>query len=158
MNTKILNELLSIFETTAQLDTLYKQSFGDILLDYTYVEMHCIDCIGKIENPNVTKIAHEMKLTKAAISKNIKKLLSKNAVEIYKNPLNKKEIYYKLTPLGQEVFTKHLKMHETWYDKDNEFFNQFNKKDLEILFNILSEYNKTLKGRLDNIKKHIKKG
>ncbi len=158
MNTQILNELFSIFELTSQLDVLYRQSFGDILLDYTYVEMHCINCIGKIENPNVTKIASEMKLTKAAISKNIKKLLSKNAIEIYKNPLNKKEIYYKLTPLGKEVFDKHLKMHETWYNKDNEFFKQFNKKDLEIIFNILSKYNRTLKGRLDSIKDCIKKG
>lgn len=158
MNDKILNELLSIFEITAQLDVLYRHSFGDILLDYTYVEMHCIDCIGKIENPNVTKIARKMKLTKAAISKNIKKLISKNTIMIYKNPANKKEIYYKLTPLGQEVFDKHLKMHETWYIKDNEFFKQFNKKDLEIIFNVLSEYNKTLQGRLEHIKNCIKKG
>ncbi len=151
MNEKILNELLSIFEITAQLEVLYKQFFGDILLNYTYAEMHCIDCIGKIENPNVTKIAQEIKLTKAAISKNIKKLLAKNAIEIYKNPTNKKEIYYKLTPIGQEVFSMHLKMHETWCNKDNEFFKQFKKEDLEILLNILSEYNKNLQGRLDNI-------
>jgi len=158
MNTKIPNKLISVFETMTQLDALYKQSFGDILLDYTIAEMHCIDCIGKIENPNVTKIAREMKLTKAAISKNIKKLLSKNAIETYKNPENKKEIYYKLTPIGKDVFDKHLKMHEIWCNKDNEFFEQFNKKDLEIIFNILSEYNKTLQGRLDSIKNCIKKG
>ncbi len=158
MNTKIPNKLLSVFETMTRLDVLYKQSFGDVLLDYTFTEMHCIDCIGKIENPNVTKIAREMKLTKAAISKNIKKLLAKNAIEIYKNSANKKEIYYRLTPLGQEVFDKHLKMHETWCNKDNEFFKQFSKKDLEIIFNILSEYNKTLQRRLDNMKNCIKKG
>ncbi|MCM1010253.1 MAG: MarR family transcriptional regulator [Fusobacterium sp.] len=158
MNQQILNELLSIFDITAQLDVLYKHSFGDILLDYTYAEMHCIDCIGKIENPNVTKIALTMKLSKAAISKNIKKLLARNSIETYKNPDNKKEIYYKLTPIGLDVFDKHLKMHETWYNKDNEFFKQFNKKDLEIIFNILSKYNKTLQGRLDNIKDCMKKG
>lgn len=155
MNNKILNKLISVFETMTQLDALYKQSFGDVLLDYTFTEMHCIDCIGKIENPNVTKIAREMKLTKAAISKNIKKLLSKNAIEIYKNSVNKKEIYYKLTPAGKEIYDKHLKMHEVWHNKDNEFFKQYSKEDLEILFDILSEYNKTLRERLDSIKERI---
>lgn len=153
MYTKILDELLSVFETITQLDSLYKQSFGDILLDYTYTEMHCIDCIGKLDNPNVTKIALNMKLTKAAISKNIKKLINKGAVEVYKIPANKKEIYYKLTPVGQDVFDKHLKMHKMWCSKDNDFFKEFDKNELETMFKILSKYNNALQVRLKDIKK-----
>jgi len=156
MHTDILNTLLSLFETTNKLDGAYKETFGDILAEYTYTEMHCIDCIGKIKNPNVTKIAQSLNLTKAAISKSIKKLLTKKSIKTYKNPDNKKEIYYKLTEIGKEVFEKHSVMHELWCTKDEEFFKKFNKRDLEITLKVLIEYNKTLKSRLKNIKEDLK--
>ncbi len=156
MQNDILNTLFNLYDITNQLDILYKDEFGDILADYAYTEMHCIDSIGKINNPNVTKIAQSMNLTKAAISKILKKLITKKAVYIYKNPYNKKETYYKLTKIGQEVFDKHLKMHETWCEKDKSFFSQFNKKDLEITYDILNKYTKTLQSRLNDIKENLK--
>lgn len=156
MHTKIFNTLLTLFETTQQLDVLYKKAFGDVLGNYSYTEMHCIDCIGKTHNPNVTKIAQNMNLTKAAISKIIKKLLLKKSIEIYKSSNNKKEIYYKLTQTGQEVFEKHLVMHEIWCNKDEKFFKQFSKKELEITLDILLKYSKSLQNRLDNIKENLK--
>ena len=95
MQDNIINTLFNLFDVSNQLDFLYKEEFGDILTDYTYTEMHTIDAIGKIENPNVTKIALNLNLSKAAISKIIKKLIKKKSIEIYKSPDNKKETYYK---------------------------------------------------------------
>ena len=156
MQDNILNTLFNLYDITNQLDVLYKEEFGDILTKYTYTEMHCIDCIGKTENPNVTKIAKYLNLTKAGISKIIKKLIDKKSIEVYKNPDNKKETYYKLTKIGKEVFNKHLKMHENWCEKDKEFFNQFSKKKLEITFEVLNKYTKSLQTRLENIKENLK--
>lgn len=155
MQENIVNTLLSLFEVTGNLDLLYKEEFGDILINYTYTEMHCIDCIGRIENPNVTKIAQYLKLTKAAISKIIKKLTDKKAIETYKSPDNKKETYYKLTKTGKEVFDKHLKMHETWCEKDKEFFSRFNSKELKIFLEILTKYTNLLEMRLKEIKENL---
>ena len=112
MHNSIINTLFNLYDTVHRLDILYKEEFGDILKDYSYTEMHTIDSIGKIENPNVTKIAQNMDLTKAAISKIIKKLILKKSIETYQNPDNKKEIYYKLTPLGQKIYENHLVMHK----------------------------------------------
>lgn len=156
MHNKILNTLFNLFDITNQLDVLYKEEFGDILNDYTYTEMHTIDCIGKIEKPNVTKIAQYLNLTKAAISKIIKKLIDKKSIEIYKSPDNKKETYYRLTKIGQDVFSKHLAMHETWCEKDKIFFNQFGKKDLDTTLEVLDKYTKSLQNRLENIKENLK--
>lgn len=155
MQKDIVNTLLSLFEVSGNLDILYKEEFGDILNKYTYTEMHCIDCIGRIENPNVTKIAQYMKLTKAAISKIIKKLTEKKAILIYKSPDNKKETYYKLTKTGKEVFDKHLKMHETWCEKDKAFFSRFNTKELKIFLEILTKYTNLLETRLKEIKENL---
>ena len=156
MQTNIPNTLFTLFDITNQLDVLYKEEFGDILINYSFTEMHCIDCIGKIENPNVTKIAMYLNLTKAAISKAIKNLTDKKAVITYKNPDNKKETYYKLTQTGKEVFDKHLKMHENWCEKDKIFFKRFDKKELEITYAVLNKYAEALQERLDGIKENLK--
>ncbi len=156
MQDKILNTLFNLYDLTSQLDILYKEEFGDILTHYTYTEMHTIDAIGKIENPNVTKISKYLNLTKAGISKTIKKLAEKKTIEIYKIPDNKKETYYKLTKVGQEVFDKHLKMHKNWCEKDKTFFKQFNKKELETTYEVLNKYTKALQTRLENIKESLK--
>ncbi len=152
----VTDTLLTLFDTSNRLDILYKKAFGDILINYTFTEMHCIDFIGKTENPNVTKIAQSMKLTKAAISKIIKKLLAKNAVKTYKNSDNKKETYYKLTKIGQEVFEKHQNMHKMWYEKDEAFFNLFNKEDLDKTLEILEKYTQFLDERIKTIKEDLK--
>lgn len=156
MHDKILNTLFNLFDITNQLEILYKEEFGDILTNYTYTEMHTIDSIGKLENPNVTKIALNLNLTKAAISKIIKKLAEKKAIEIYKNPDNKKETYYKLTKIGKEVFDKHLKMHESWCEKDKALFKHFNKKELETTYEVLNKYTQSLQTRLEEIKESLK--
>ena len=156
MHDKILNTLFNLFDITNQLEILYKEEFGDILTNYTYTEMHTIDSIGKLENPNVTKIALNLNLTKAAISKIIKKLAQKQAIEIYKNPDNKKETYYKLTKIGKEVFDKHLKMHESWCEKDKALFKHFNTKELETTYEVLNRYTQSLQTRLEEIKESLK--
>lgn len=156
MQDNILNKLFILFETSNQLDLLYKDEFGDILKKYTYTEMHCIDCIGKVHNPNVTKIAHHLNLTKAGVSKIIKKLADKKAVEDYKSPDNRKETYYKLTEIGREVYDKHLNMHKNWYEKDKSFFKQFGKNELEVTFDVLDKYAVLLQKRLEDIKENLR--
>lgn len=156
MHKNILDTLLTLYDTTNQLNILYKEEFGDVLAGYSYTEMHCVDSIGNIENPNVTKIARRMNLTKAAISKIIKRLIDKNAIEIYKNPDNKKETYYKLTKIGREVFDKHLIMHNIWYLKDGQFFKEYSQKDLKTTYDILHKYTNLLQKRLENIKENLK--
>ena len=44
-------------------------------------ETHCIDYIGRLELPNVTKVAEHMGMTRGAISKMTKKLLAKGLIE-----------------------------------------------------------------------------
>ena len=156
MTDDILNTLIALFDISSQLDILYKKEFGNALIDYTYTEMHCIDRIGKMPNPNVTKIASDLNLTKAAISKIIKKLIDKKAISSYKVSDNKKETYFKLTKKGRQVFDKHLVMHQKRYEKDAAFFEKFNDTDLKTAYKVVHEYTRMLQNRLDNIKENLK--
>ena len=86
----------SFLSFVADMDIEIKNQDGT-LKNFTVNEMHCIDCIGKIVDPNVTKLAKALNMTRGGISRLIKKLLNKGAVKIYTNQNNNKEIYYHLT-------------------------------------------------------------
>lgn len=104
---KILDIMIKIQEHSDVFD--HKQD--GLLHEISLAEVHCIDCIGTIDHPNVTKISEKMGLTRAGISKVSKKLLAKDLIESYQDPENKKEIYFRLTESGQCIYDKHKKIH-----------------------------------------------
>lgn len=88
-------------------DMLLKIHSGEILMGYGNSELNCLDCIGRLKHPNASVIAEKMGMTRSAISKILRKLLGKSAVVSYQLPGNQKEIYYKLTAYGREVYKQH---------------------------------------------------
>ena len=122
--------LSSLIVALKEADDLYKKQADPVLSDYTVTEMHCIENIGKTKDPNVTKLAAAMNITRGGISKMIKKILHKGAIETYSDGDNKKEIYYRLTASGQHVFDAHEEIHKKWRKHDEEFFNQFSDKEI----------------------------
>ena len=85
-----------------------------------------------------------MNLTKGGVSKTIKKLIQKGVVESYSLDSNKKEIYYKLTSLGESIFDAHEKLHKNWSSKDSEFFKSFTEDELKITAKVLAKYDEYL--------------
>ena len=97
MHKKTFDILIKFLEYEKIIEKMHKDRLGSILDDYTYSEMHCIDNIGQLEYPNVTKISKQMEMTKGGISKIISKLQKKGLIETYNNGENKKEKYFTLT-------------------------------------------------------------
>ena len=85
----LLKELALMLERQ---DMLSKLTEGKCLDEYGYSETHCIDYIGRLELPNVTKIAEHMGMTRGAISKKTKKQLAKALIQKYTKESNKKEV------------------------------------------------------------------
>ena len=67
---RLLQEIALMLEHQ---DMLSKLTESQCLDEYGYSETHCIDNIGRLELPNVTKIAEQMQMTRGAISKMTKK-------------------------------------------------------------------------------------
>lgn len=142
----LMKSLLYIIE---DIDTQMQNSQGT-LKNFTINEMHCIDYIKKAKNPNVTKLSKALNITRGGISRLIKKLINKGAVQIYTNETNRKEIYYKLTSIGKKVFDIHKKMHYAYHKKDIQFFKQFSKKDIETGLNFIKKYIEHAKQQIKN--------
>jgi DNA-binding MarR family transcriptional regulator len=148
LNTQLLNQFKEYLEKQ---DALNKLTESQKLNDFGYSEIHTITAIGDLENPNVTGIAKELKMTRGAISKTTKKLISKGLIEPYEIPENKQKVFFKLTETGKELYREHDKRHKEWEERDLQFLNQFSTEQLENISLFMTSYNTYLASRIKNI-------
>lgn len=130
-------------------DMLSKLTESQCLDEYGYSETHCIDFIGRLELPNVTKVADHMGMTRGAISKMTKKLLAKGLIEKYTLETNRKEIYFRLTDQGRLLFEEHDKRHKRWEKRDMEFLARYSKEDVETVRRFMQEFNEYLENQIE---------
>jgi DNA-binding MarR family transcriptional regulator len=126
-----------------------KHKDDEILESLSLAEVHCIDCIGTIAQPNVTKIASDMRLTRGAISKVSRKLSGKALIESYQDPSNRKEVYFRLTKSGQAVFRKHQKIHKDVQKAWRSLFERYSDVEQEAIRKFLSDVSGLLSGAGD---------
>lgn len=130
-------------------DMLSKLTENQCLDEYGYSETHCIDYIGRLELPNVTKVADHMGMTRGAISKMTKKLLAKGLIEKYTLETNKKEIYFRLTEQGKLLFEEHDKRHKRWEKRDMEFLSRYSKDEVQTVYKFMQEFNDYLECQIE---------
>lgn len=145
----LLSQFAELYEKQ---DILTKLTSREFLHGYGYSEIHCIDLIGKLEQPNVTKLASKLIMTTSAISKILKKLLVNGDIIRYQCDENKKEIYYKLTEKGKALFDEHFKRHSAWEERDEKFFEGVDSDDLQAVSRFLNEFNKYLETQISEQK------
>ena len=131
-------------------ELLTKLTENVCLEEYSYSETHCIDYIGKNELPNVTKIAEHMQMTRGAISKMTKKLLAKGLIDKYTLSSNKKEVYFRLTESGTELYKEHEKRHRLWEQRDSKFLERYSLEEIEIITKFMQEFNIYLEDKIED--------
>lgn len=107
-------------------------------------EVHCIEYIENNVDPNVTKLAESLYMTKSAISKITKKLIEKNLIESYQKPDNKKEIYFKLTEQGKVIYNVHEELHQEFRERDKDVFNQITEEQFDSMLTFVEKYSRHL--------------
>lgn len=134
-------ELSRIFNRVSERHHLIKtqeEKNFKFMRENTYMEVHCIDFIEKMQDANVSKLAKAFQVTRGAISKVTKRLIETGAIERYQKPENKKEIYYRLTDIGREIYWEHEKMHQTRIERDSGFFSPLSEEEKVQLYQTLN--------------------
>ncbi|WP_088227331.1 MarR family transcriptional regulator [Desulfosporosinus sp. FKB] len=116
----------------------------DSLKGYKSSEVHCIEYIGRNEDSNVTKLAESFYMTRGAISKIAKKLIVKGVIESYQKPVNKKEIYFRLTPQGKEIYKVHEELHKEFQERDKVVFEQVTEEQFDTMLSFVETYRRHL--------------
>lgn len=153
-------EIQAFLEKFAQLyekqDMLSRLNASELLREYSYSEVHCIGAIGRMDRPNVTKIAEHMRMTRGAISKLTKKLLAKALITSYVLEENKKEIYFKLSATGEQIVEEHKRNYDEWLARDSRFFESCSQENLQLVNSLLDMFNHFLEEQIVVLSKENK--
>lgn len=152
---QILADFWEVFQKKILLENFYTERK---LKGYNPSEIHCIQYIGRNPNSNVTKLANAFRMTTGGITKLTKKLLKKNLIETYKMPNNKKEIYFRLTSSGEDIYKIHEELHKDFSKRDKEIFEQITDSEYACIFRFINLYSSHLDNELDKMAIDINSG
>ena len=115
---------------------------------YSNSELHCIEAIGKLERPNGVQLATLLSMTRGAVTKLAKRLLQDGIIERYTLPDNKKEIYYRLTSIGEVLSKEHEVAHTKWEERDIAFLSSVPIKEQQVVLEFLQKFNNYLQAKI----------
>ncbi|MDR3271691.1 MAG: MarR family transcriptional regulator [Peptococcaceae bacterium] len=134
-----------------KIEWLNKQKMDECLKGNKSSEVHCIEYIGKNADPNVTTLAESFYMTRGAISKVTKKLIHKGIITSYQKPDNKKEIYFKLTQQGQEIYQTHEELHQEFQERDKPVFAQVTESQFDSMLTLVEKYRQHLDAEIKKL-------
>ncbi|SDZ51568.1 DNA-binding transcriptional regulator, MarR family [Evansella caseinilytica] len=125
----------------ADLQAFFAQASAEKLplLPKNLTSIHVIHCIGNHEPINNTSIAQKMSLSKANITKISSKLLKEGLIKRFQLTDNKKEVFFRLTPAGKEVFALHEKLHKKKEQLFYQLLDRYTEAEQAIVLRFLQE-------------------
>ncbi|MHB9293296.1 hypothetical protein Holit_02417 [Hollandina sp. SP2] len=114
-----------------------------------HAEVHLLEAIKAQEGANVSELARHLGMTSGAVSQVTKKLLDKGLIEAYRKPGNRKEVFSRLTPLGEQVCEGHQKHHENMVTVLREFMARLKRKETQIVFDFLDAVSRGIEEVID---------
>lgn len=139
--------ILDILTKMQEQSDVFQHKGEGLLDDISLAEVHCIDCIGMMDHPNVTKISEKMGLTRGGISRISKRLLGKGLIESYQEPDNNKEIYFRLTESGQYVYDEHKQLHNQLREEWLSFFERYSDDEQAAILRFFTDINGLFNGK-----------
>ena len=135
---------------------LNKDKMEDGLKGFKSSEVHCIEYIENNADSNVTQLAEAFYVTRGAISRMTKKLIQKGLVESYQKSGNKKEIYFRLTEQGKEIYKIHENLHKEFQERDKAVFEQVTEEEFNSIISFVEKYSRHLDAEIKKQGIHIK--
>lgn len=143
---KIISEIDTLFAKAEERKNLLNdQMLNQIiknnsnLKDISITEFHVISCIGNEEKVNGIKISEKMRMTRGGVSKVISNLTKKELITSYKDGVNKKKIFYKLTPLGETINEIHYNKHNERNKKLINTINEYTDQEKKIILRFIKD-------------------
>jgi DNA-binding MarR family transcriptional regulator len=111
----------------------------EVMQDATIMMLRVITAIGTLEPVNGITIATQFRIPKGTVSKVTRKLMQRNLVLTETLPQNKKEVYFRLTSLGREVYEVHAAFDQQMARGFTRFLERYSPAELQLLIRVLGD-------------------
>jgi len=128
---KIISKLTHMM---GQMEEAAKEQFN--LSSLTYTQMHYLETINLLDNPNITELAIALKLTKPTVKVAIDKLIEKEFVFKVQSDEDRRSSHIHLTEKGKLINQMHDYAHKRIAES---IANKLNNEELEILSGLLNK-------------------
>ena len=112
---------------------------ADLLEDSTVMMLRVLDAIGRLEPVNGITISKQFRIPKGSVSKATRRLIAKKLIKAESLPNNKKEILYRTTSLGMELFQAHRAFDEQMEKSFIQFLERYKEDELRFLVRVLRD-------------------
>jgi len=111
-----------------------------LLQDSTFMMLRVLDAIGRLEPVNGITISKQFHIPKGSVSKATRRLIAKKLIKSESLPNNKKEILYRTTPLGKELFQAHRAFDEQMEKSFVQFLKKYDQEELSFIVRVLRDF------------------
>lgn len=111
----------------------------DFLKVATVQMLHVIDAIGELEPVNGITISKQYNIPRGSVSKITRRLADIYMIQFEPVPDNKKEVLFRLTPLGKKIFILHQQLHQHIHHNMSRFLHQYKIEDIRFLVSLMKD-------------------
>ena len=103
-------------------------------------EIHLLEVVANHPKLNAYELSVKTGLWKGTFSKVANRLVEMGLLERYQNEDNHKEIFYRVTPLGQKAYEGHYQFHQRVSLNTYEYFRNLDQRERDIILQFVSHY------------------
>lgn len=116
-----------------------------IIPKISVVGYHILDLLNAHSELTGIRISQELGVTRGGVTRAARKMKNEGLIDAVQHEDNKKNIYYRLTPLGRKLVKWHSKMHAELYQQlEKKIVSEFTVEELDTITRFLKE----IKGHL----------
>ena len=128
---KIISIISKISHTLGEMEELAKEHYN--LQELTLTQMHYLEVMSTLTNPNITELASELQLTKPTVTVALDKLIEKEYVIKVQSDADRRTSHLHLTEKGRSINNMHEYAHRRFAELMNENLEPEEMQQLIIL-------------------------
>jgi len=134
---RIVSIISKLSQNLGEMEELAREQLN--IKELTTAQMHYLEIINEMSNPNVTELATEMRLTKPTVTVALDKLLLKGYVTKIQSDEDRRSSHLHLTKKGMQINQMHERAHTQFVELMQETLEPKELEDLTVLLEKLTK-------------------
>ena len=115
-------------------------ALAELLQDSTIIMLRVLNEIGQSEPVNGITISKRAGIPRGSVSKATRRLAAKKLIVTESLPNNKKEILFRTTPLGKELYEAHRAFDKQMEKGFVRFLKRYDESELQFMVRVLQDF------------------